>query len=73
MTAREMAEDAVLEFFRETGECPGIKLACNTERNQLAYAYAWENFLNEPHDPQPIPDFCIVEDFVHGFLKTGMF
>lgn len=72
MTAREMAEGAVARFLGDSGECPGNELACDDNRNQVAYDLAWENFLNNNDEEFPIPDFCIVEDYVHEFLLYGV-
>lgn len=69
MTAREMAAVAVEEFFDKTGECSGKGLAFDAEKHKLAYDLAWEVFLNADHT---IPNFCIVEDFVHEFLLYGV-
>ena len=70
MTAREMAKGGCVAFFEETGECPGRELANDSERNKLAYDMAWENFLQ--CNTYGIPEFCIVEDYVHEFLLYGV-
>ena len=69
MSAREIAESAVQKFFDETGACNGKELAFNEDMHKLAYDYAWDNFLELEHT---LPDFCIVEDFVHSFLLKGI-
>lgn len=71
MTAREMARDAVANFLNESGHCACLGLANDSSTNQPAYDMAWDNFMDYNTEEIPIPEFCIVEEWVHHFLRFG--